>query len=153
MHDVFLIKLVTVRNRAKELVELLSDVEKIRTERRKAKANKHKYTGTGNDGFGGGGMSFSSGGSRYGGFGNDSLGYSGGASPSFNSGDRYGYEGAWNFSYTFILLLLKLSQNVALVLMLAEEVAHSGTRVHAGSRNIMLETMKLWPRLLQDAVG
>jgi epsin len=71
-----------VRNRAKELVELLSDVDKIRTERRKAKANKHKYTGTGNDGgYGGGyggGLSFSSGGSRYGGFGSDSLGGSGG---------------------------------------------------------------------------
>src|SRR5277367_5827838 len=42
--------LILVRNRSRELVELLSDVEKIRTERRKAKANKHKYTGTGNDG-------------------------------------------------------------------------------------------------------
>lgn len=61
-----------VRNRAKELVELLSDVEKIRAERRKAKANRNKYVGVGNDGrFGG--MSFSSGGSRYGGFGSDSL--------------------------------------------------------------------------------
>lgn len=58
-----------MRNRSKELVELLSDVEKIRTERRKAKANKNKYTGTGNDG-----LSFASGGSRYGGFGSDSLG-------------------------------------------------------------------------------
>ncbi|KAF9068587.1 hypothetical protein BDP27DRAFT_1224022 [Rhodocollybia butyracea] len=73
---------LNVRNRAKEIVELLSDVEHIRAERRKAKANKSKYIGTGNDGmaFSGGG-----GGSRYGGFGNDSLGYSGGASPSFNS--------------------------------------------------------------------
>ena len=51
-------------------MELLSDVEKIRVERRKAKLNKHKYTGTGNDGFG---LSFSSGGSRYGGFGSDSY--------------------------------------------------------------------------------
>jgi epsin len=55
-------------------VELLSDVEKIRVERRKAKANKHKFTGTGNDGFG---LSFSSGGSRYGGFGSDT--YNGGS--------------------------------------------------------------------------
>jgi hypothetical protein len=62
-----------VRNRARELVELLSDVEKIRTERRKAKANRHKYTGTGNDGF-----AFQSGGSRYGGFGNDSVSYNNG---------------------------------------------------------------------------
>lgn len=59
-----------VRNRARELVELLSDVETIRTERRKAKTNRGKYVGTGNDT-----MSFTSGG-RYGGFGGDS--YSGG---------------------------------------------------------------------------
>ncbi|KAL0064304.1 Epsin-3, clathrin recruitment and traffic between the Golgi and endosome [Marasmius tenuissimus] len=62
---------INVRNRAKEIVELLSDVEKIRTERRKAKANKNKYTGQGSDG-----MSFGSG--SYGGFGNDS-GYGGAA--------------------------------------------------------------------------
>lgn len=76
---------INVRNRSKEIVELLSDVEKIRTERRKAKANKHKYTGTGNEG-----LSFSSGGSRYGGFGSDSLGggsYSGSA--SFGNGNDY----------------------------------------------------------------
>ncbi|KXN83151.1 hypothetical protein AN958_01822 [Leucoagaricus sp. SymC.cos] len=79
---------INVRNRAKELVELLSDVEKIRTERRRAKANKNKYIGVGNDGGYG---SFSSGGGRYGGFGSDSLGggssygndyYSGGGSSS-----------------------------------------------------------------------
>ncbi|KAF8627461.1 hypothetical protein AX17_006274 [Amanita inopinata Kibby_2008] len=63
---------VNVRNRARELVELLSDVEKIRAERRKAKSNKHKYVGTGNDGFG---PSFLSGGSRYGGFGSDNSDY------------------------------------------------------------------------------
>ena len=57
-----------MRNRSKELVELLADVDKIRQERKKAKANRSKYVGTGNDGFSGGG--------RYGGFGNDS--YSGG---------------------------------------------------------------------------
>jgi epsin len=65
----------TVRNRSKELVELLADVEKIRQERKKAKANRSKYVGTGNDGF-----SFSgSSGGRYGGFGSDSGGggYSG----------------------------------------------------------------------------
>ncbi|KAF7365619.1 ENTH-domain-containing protein [Mycena venus] len=77
---------VLVRNRSRELVELLSDVDKIRSERRKAKANKHKYTGTGNDG----GMSFSSdSGGRYGGFGSDSLGYGGGGgsgSDYYNSG-------------------------------------------------------------------
>ncbi|KAJ7644679.1 hypothetical protein FB45DRAFT_898450 [Roridomyces roridus] len=78
---------VNVRNRSRELVELLSDVEKIRGERRKAKANKHKYIGTGNEG----GMSFGGGGSgRYGGFGNDSGSYGGsgggGVSDYYNSG-------------------------------------------------------------------
>ncbi|KAH6912582.1 epsin-3 [Coprinopsis sp. MPI-PUGE-AT-0042] len=75
---------INVRNRAKELVELLSDVEKIRGERRKAKANKSKFTGVGNDGmgFGGGG-----GGSRYGGFGSDSLEGGGGGGSSWN--DHY----------------------------------------------------------------
>ncbi|GLB38596.1 putative epsin N-terminal homology (ENTH) domain containing protein [Lyophyllum shimeji] len=75
---------INVRNRAREIVELLSDVEKIRAERRKAKANKHKYTGTGNDGFGGGI------GSRYGGFGND--GFSGGGGSYGN--DWYGAGGS-----------------------------------------------------------
>ncbi|PFH54025.1 hypothetical protein AMATHDRAFT_136397 [Amanita thiersii Skay4041] len=74
---------LNVRNRAKELVELLSDVEKIRAERRRAKANKHKYVGTGNDGFG---PSFQSGGSRYGGFGSDSLSYSNGSEDHYRSG-------------------------------------------------------------------
>lgn len=92
---------LNVRNRSRELVELLSDVEKIRTERRKAKTNKHKYTGVGNDP-----MSFSSGGSRYGGFGSDSLGYSGGTY-SGGGGDYSGrdfssgsYSGGGNGSYS-----------------------------------------------------
>ncbi|KAJ7162968.1 ENTH-domain-containing protein [Mycena filopes] len=81
---------INVRNRSRELVELLSDVDKIRGERRKAKANKHKYTGTGHDG----GMSFASDtGGRYGGFGSESLGgggggggYSGGGNDYYNGG-------------------------------------------------------------------
>ncbi|KAG6850212.1 hypothetical protein H0H93_016391 [Arthromyces matolae] len=77
---------INVRNRAKEIVELLSDVEAIRSERRKAKANKHKYTGIGNEGFGGGGFSGGgAGGSRYGGFGSDELG-------SGSAGGRYGSD-------------------------------------------------------------
>jgi epsin len=81
-----------VRNRAKEIVELLGDVERIRTERRKAKANKTKYTGVGSDG-----MAFSSGsGGRYGGFGSESMsggggGGSGGDYP--REGSRYGGGG------------------------------------------------------------
>jgi len=76
----------TVRNRSRELVELLSDVEKIRAERRKAKANKSKYIGVGNDGFSGS-MSFESGGGRYGGFGSDSLGGGGGGSSTYSYGN------------------------------------------------------------------
>ena len=75
-----------MRNRSRELVELLGDVDKIRGERRKAKANKHKYTGVGNDP-----MSFTSGGSRYGGFGSESLGYSG-SSGSLRRPDSVGSE-------------------------------------------------------------
>ncbi|KAH8085998.1 ENTH-domain-containing protein [Cristinia sonorae] len=76
---------LNVRNRSRELVELLGDVEKIRAERRKAKTNKNKYIGTGNDG----GMSFNSGGGRYGGFGSDSF-YSGGGGGGSSSGGGYG---------------------------------------------------------------
>ncbi|KAI8375154.1 hypothetical protein BD560DRAFT_392867 [Blakeslea trispora] len=69
---------VNVRNRAKELAELLNDVETIKAERKKAKKNRNKYTGVGSDG----GMAYSSssvaGGSRYEGFGSD-VGYSGGS--------------------------------------------------------------------------
>lgn len=55
---------------------MLSDLDKIRTERRKAKANRNKYIGTGNDGgFGGG----------YGGYGNDS-GYGGSGGYGGSSG-------------------------------------------------------------------
>ncbi|EKM49789.1 uncharacterized protein PHACADRAFT_265480 [Phanerochaete carnosa HHB-10118-sp] len=60
---------LNVRNRSKELVDLLSDVDKIRAERRKAKSNKNKYTGVGNDALG-----LTSGGSRYGGFGSEGMG-------------------------------------------------------------------------------
>lgn len=67
-----------MRNRAKELATLLSDVDLIRAERRKARANKAKYQGGGNTDFVPG-----SGGGRYGGFGSDSY-YAGGA-PSMPS--------------------------------------------------------------------
>ncbi|KDN52411.1 ENTH-domain-containing protein [Tilletiaria anomala UBC 951] len=67
---------LNVRNRAKELAELLMDVERIRTERRKARQNKNKYQGTGNTDFVPG-----SGAGRYGGFSSEQY-YSGGV-------DRY----------------------------------------------------------------
>jgi len=83
---------VNVRNRAKELAELLSDVERIRAERKKARATRNKYSGVeGGAGLGGG---FSSGGSsRYGGFGSEESGggyggYSGGV-----YGDGGGFGG------------------------------------------------------------
>lgn len=73
-----------VRNRSKELVELLADVDKIRQERKKAKTNRTKYVGTGNDGFS------SLGGGRYGGFGSDALG-GGSYSGDYGTGAS-GYE-------------------------------------------------------------
>ena len=61
-----------VRNRSKELAELLSDLDRVRQERRKAKANKNKYGGISNED-----VSFTTAsGSRYGGFGSDQLGAS-----------------------------------------------------------------------------
>lgn len=83
---------INVRNRAKELAELLSDVDRIRTERKKARATKNKYTGVEGGAFSGG---FSSN-SRYGGFGSESAGY-GGSSTSFGgySGGVYGDGGGF----------------------------------------------------------
>lgn len=72
-----------MRNRAKEISDLLADVDRIRQERRKAKANRNKYGGTGNDGAA---MSFTSGGSRYGGFGSETLGGGGGGGYEPDSG-------------------------------------------------------------------
>jgi epsin len=80
---------VNVRHRAKELAELLSDVERIRAERKKARANKGKFTSM----QGGGGFGSSS---RYGGFGSDS-GYGGGSSSTYGgfSGGVYGDGGGF----------------------------------------------------------
>ncbi|KAF4995897.1 hypothetical protein FGRMN_4854 [Fusarium graminum] len=82
---------INVRNRAKELSDLLSDVDRIRTERKKARATKNKYTGV----EGGGGGGFSSGSSsRYGGFGSESAGYGGGSSSGAGGPrDFGGYSG------------------------------------------------------------
>ncbi|KAL1867934.1 hypothetical protein VTK73DRAFT_3899 [Phialemonium thermophilum] len=82
---------VNVRNRAKELTELLSDVDRIRAERKKAKANRTKYTGV--EGGLGGGLSSSG---RFGGFGNQSGGY-GGSSTEYGgySGGVYGDGGGF----------------------------------------------------------
>lgn len=80
---------INVRNRAKELAELLSDVDRIRGERKKARANKAKYTGVE-----GGAMSgFSSGSSRYGGFGGESAGYGGYSGGVYGDGGGFGGQG------------------------------------------------------------
>ncbi|KAI8803944.1 hypothetical protein BJ742DRAFT_742454 [Cladochytrium replicatum] len=55
---------INVRNRAKEIIDLLGDDAKIKEERRKAKENRQKYSGLSSDAFSGGGSG------RYGGFGN-----------------------------------------------------------------------------------
>ncbi|KAI0975261.1 hypothetical protein F4678DRAFT_457533 [Xylaria arbuscula] len=84
---------INVRNRAKELAELLGDVERIRAERKKARANKAKYTGV--EGGAMAGFSGSSSG-RYGGFGSESAGY-GGSSAGYGgySGGVYGDGGGF----------------------------------------------------------
>jgi len=87
---------VNVRNRAKELAELLSDVDKIRAERKKARQTKSKYIGV--EGGGGGGFSSSMGGmssnrnsgSRFGGFGSESADFGG-----YNGGGVYGDGGGF----------------------------------------------------------
>lgn len=90
---------MAVRNRSSEIALLLGDVEKIRTERRKAKANKTKYSGQGNDG----GMSFvTAGGSRYGGFGSESVmsGGGGGGGGGSRYGGNSGYDNDGEYNWT-----------------------------------------------------
>ena len=71
---------MNIRARAKELAALLSDVDMIRMERRKARANRAKYQGAGSADFVPG-----SGGGRYGGFSSDAYYASGGASGAYGS--------------------------------------------------------------------
>lgn len=96
----FLLIIVLVRNRAKEIVELLSSTDKIRSERKLAKKNRNKYIGVGSDsgpssrslgfsststvGSGGGSVA-----SRFAGFGSGAYGNNGGGI-SFN-GDALSY--------------------------------------------------------------
>ncbi|PGG95993.1 hypothetical protein GX51_08030 [Blastomyces parvus] len=84
---------INVRNRAQELAKLLSDVDAIRAERKKARANRNKFGGI----EGGMGLSSFGSGSRYGGFGSDEAaygGYSGGV-----YGDGGGFGGATTGTY------------------------------------------------------
>lgn len=51
---------------------MLSSVDRIKEERKKAKNNRNKYVGS-EGGSGGGGSGFAGSGSKYGGFGSDSY--------------------------------------------------------------------------------
>lgn len=79
---------LNVRNRSKELAELLSDIERIRTERKKARNNRNKFGGVEGGAMSGG----ASGGSRYGGFGSEDAGGYGGYSGGVY-GDGGGFSG------------------------------------------------------------
>ena len=83
---------INVRNRAKELAELLGDVDRIRTERKKARANRNKFGGVeGGMGMGmSGGFSGSGGGSRYGGFGSESAEYGSHTGGVYGDGGGFG---------------------------------------------------------------
>ncbi|KZL74218.1 Golgi to endosome transporter (epsin-3), partial [Colletotrichum tofieldiae] len=90
---------INVRNRAKELAELLSDVERIRTERKKARATKNKYTGV-EGGMGPGGGFSSGSGSRYGGFGSESGGYGGYSGGVYGDGGGFGGQESSDYGRT-----------------------------------------------------
>lgn len=77
---------VNVRNRSKELAELLGDVERIRAERKKARANRNKFGGVAGGAMSGG----MSGGSRYGGFGSEDAGYGGYSGGVYGDGGGFG---------------------------------------------------------------
>ena len=77
---------INVRNRSKELAELLSDVDRIRAERKKARANRNKFGGV-EGGAMSGGMSD---GSRYGGFGSDEAGFGGYSGGVYGDGGGFG---------------------------------------------------------------
>lgn len=91
---------INVRNRSKELTELLGDVERIRSERKKARATKNKYGGV----EGGAGLGMGVGSSaRYGGFGSESggAGYEGsfGGTSRGVYGDGGGFGGESHEEY------------------------------------------------------
>ncbi|KAK5107305.1 hypothetical protein LTR62_001398 [Meristemomyces frigidus] len=92
---------INVRNRSKELTDLLSDVEKIRSERKKARGTRNKYQGH-EGGAGLGGSSSSTSGARYGGFGSESAsGYAGdfGGASRGVYGDGGGFGGESHDDY------------------------------------------------------
>jgi epsin len=81
---------INVRNRAKELAELLSDVEKIRTERKKSRQTRNKYGGVEGGAGMSGGFSSSGSSSRYGGYGLDNSGYGGYSGGVYGDGGGFG---------------------------------------------------------------
>ncbi|KAJ4310929.1 Epsin-3, clathrin recruitment and traffic between the Golgi and endosome [Neodidymelliopsis sp. IMI 364377] len=82
---------INVRNRAKELAELLGDVDRIRTERKKARANRNKFGGVeGGMGLGGSFSGSGGGGSRYGGFGSEQAEYGGHSGGVYGDGGGFG---------------------------------------------------------------
>lgn len=80
---------INVRNRAKELADLLSDVDRIRAERKKARATRNKYGGV----EGGSSFGSSSGGGRYGGFGSNDASYGGYSGGVYGDGGGFGGGG------------------------------------------------------------
>ena len=80
---------INVRNRSKELTDLLSDVDRIRAERKKSRTTRNKYGGT----EGGVAISSMSTG-RFNGFGNDAGGAVGGGYGGY-SGGVYGDGGGF----------------------------------------------------------
>lgn len=77
---------LSVRERAKQVIELLHDDKRIKIEREKAKTNRDKYVGVGNEGRGQyGGGQYGGGGGGYGG-GHDSY-------DSYGNGGGYGAGG------------------------------------------------------------
>jgi len=88
---------IGVREKAKQLVELLGDDERIREERTKAKQLREKFGGN----LGGVSSSGGGGGSSYAGYGNDDYNsYSGGGGGS-SSGGGYGQSGIGSSSAGF----------------------------------------------------
>jgi epsin len=86
---------VNVRNRAQELSKMLSDVDAIRQERKKARANRNKYGGVeGGGGFGGSG-------SKYGGFSSEEASYGNYGGQVYGDGGGFGgQENSSNFQDT-----------------------------------------------------
>ncbi|KAI9814694.1 MAG: Epsin-3, clathrin recruitment and traffic between the Golgi and endosome [Thelocarpon impressellum] len=79
---------INVRNRAKELADLLSDVDRIRAERKKARTTRNKYGGI--EGGASLGGSMSGGGGRHGGFGSEEAGYGGYSGGVYGDGGGFG---------------------------------------------------------------